>query len=109
MLPHTHLRGKRWEYTLTYPDGRSEVILRVPKYDFGWQTDYTFATPLKIPKGATLRGVAWYDNSAANRSNPDPQAEVRWGDQTWEEMQFTALLVTVDSARLPASSSAGAP
>jgi mono/diheme cytochrome c family protein len=102
ILPHTHLRGKRWEYALTYADGTSEVILRVPKYDFGWQTDYRFTVPLRIPKGSVLRGVAWYDNSSANRSNPDPGAEVRWGDQTWQEMQFTALLVTVDNASLPA-------
>lgn len=106
ILPHTHLRGTRWEYTLTYPDGRSEAILRVPAYDFAWQTDYRFTSPVRIPKGSVLRGVAWYDNSAANRSNPDPAAEVRWGDQTWEEMQFSALLVTVDAAPLPAARAA---
>jgi hypothetical protein len=103
MLPHMHLRGKRWEYGLTYPDGRTEMILRVPEYDFGWQTDYRFASPVRIQKGSVLRGVAWYDNSAANPSNPDPSAEVRRGDQTWQEMQFTALLVAVDGAPLPAS------
>ena len=97
MLPHTHLRGRRWEYTLTYPDGRSERLFSVPKYDFAWQTDYTFREPRRIPKGTTLTGVAWYDNSPANRVNPDPNAEVRWGDQTWEEMQFTAVLVSVDA------------
>ena len=49
MLPHTHLRGKSWEYTATYPDGRSEILLAVPKYDFNWQTDYVFAQPKKLP------------------------------------------------------------
>ena len=107
MLPHTHLRGKRWEYTLTYPDGRSETVLRVPDYDFGWQTEYWFASPLRIPRGSVLHGVAWYDNSSANRNNPDPTVEVRWGDQTWEEMQFTALLVTVDGATLPSAGDGG--
>ena len=97
MLPHTHLRGKRWEYTLTYPDGRSQRLLTVPKYDFSWQTDYTFREPLVVPKGSVLTSVAWYDNSAANKANPDPTADVRWGDQTWQEMQFTAVLVSVDS------------
>jgi hypothetical protein len=96
MLPHTHLRGKRWEYTVTYPDGRSEVILSVPKYDFNWQTDYVFAEPLKLPKGTTIRAVAHYDNSRANKSNPDPTANVKWGDQTWEEMMFTAFVYSID-------------
>jgi hypothetical protein len=96
MLPHTHLRGKSWEYTVTYPDGRSEVILSVPKYDFNWQTDYVFAQPLKLPKGTKIRAVAHYDNSAANKSNPDPKVDVKWGDQTWEEMMFTSFVYSID-------------
>jgi hypothetical protein len=96
MLPHTHLRGKSWEYTATYPDGRTEVILAVPNYDFNWQTDYVFAEPLKLPKGTKIRAVAHYDNSAANRSNPDPKVDVKWGDQTWEEMMFTSFVYSID-------------
>ena len=96
MLPHTHLRGKSWEYTVTYPDGRSEVILSVPKYDFNWQTDYVFAQPLKLPKGTKIRAVAHYDNSSANKSNPDPKIDVKWGDQTWEEMMFTSFVYSID-------------
>ena len=96
MLPHTHLRGKSWEYTATYPDGRSEVLLSVPKYDFNWQTDYVFSEPLKLPKGTKIRAVAHYNNSATNKSNPDPSSEVRWGDQTWEEMMFTAFVYSID-------------
>jgi hypothetical protein len=96
MLPHTHLRGKSWEYTAMYPDGRSEVLLSVPKYDFNWQTDYIFAEPKKLPKGTKIRAVAHYDNSASNKSNPDPGIDVRWGDQTWEEMMFTAFVYSID-------------
>ncbi len=72
LLPHTHLRGKSWEYHLIYPDGRDKVVLSVPKYDFNWQTYYVFAKPLAVPKGAHLLGIAHYDNSTANKSNPDP-------------------------------------
>ena len=96
LLPHTHLRGKSWEYTVTYPDGRSEVILSVPKYDFNWQTDYVFAQPIKLPKGTKIRAVAHYDNSTANKSNPDPKVDVKWGDQTWEEMMFTSIVYSID-------------
>jgi hypothetical protein len=99
MLPHTHLRGKSWEYTATYPDGRSEVILSVPKYDFNWQTEYVFAQPLKIPKGTKIRATAHYDNSAGNKSNPDPTIDVAWGDQTWEEMMFTAYTYSIDGVK----------
>jgi|tagenome__1003787_1003787.scaffolds.fasta_scaffold20969558_2 hypothetical protein len=100
LLPHTHLRGKRWQYTLVRPDGSSEVILDVPKYDFNWQTYYLFAKPLEVPAGARIVARAWYDNSAENENNPDPAATVHWGDQTWEEMQYTGILYSVNSRRL---------
>ena len=96
LLPHTHVRGKRWEYQAIYPDGRTEMILSVPKYDFNWQTEYVFKQPLKMPKGTKIHSIAWYDNSTANKSNPDPTADVHWGDQTWQEMQFTAFAFSFD-------------
>jgi hypothetical protein len=98
IFPHTHLRGKSWTYKLVYPDGRVDAVLSVPKYDFNWQTYYVFAFPLAVPKGARLEATARYDNSAANRSNPDPTKEVRWGEQTWQEMQYTGITYTVDGA-----------
>jgi hypothetical protein len=101
MHPHMHLRGKDMTYTAIYPDGRQEVVLRVPKYDFGWQTDYALARPLSLPKGSKLHVTAHYDNSPANRANPDPTAIVRWGDQTWEEMMIGYITYTVDSAAVP--------
>ena len=95
VLPHTHVRGREWKIEATYPDGRKEVLLAVPKYDFNWQTDYVFKEPLTLPKGTILKTMAWYDNSSANKSNPDPSVDVHWGEQTWEEMQFTALTMTL--------------
>ena len=96
MHPHMHLRGKDMTYTVTYPDGRSEIVLRVPRFDFGWQTDYWLAEPLLLPKGSKMHVSAHFDNSAANRDNPDPTATVRWGDQTWEEMMIGFFTYTVE-------------
>ena len=96
--PHMHLRGKDMTYTATYPDGRQEILLRVPNYDFGWQTDYALAQPLTLPKGTKVRVAAHFDNSPANRANPDPKATVRWGDQTWEEMMIGFFTYTVEGA-----------
>ncbi len=97
LFPHTHLRGKSWEYKIVYPDGHADTVLPVPHYDFNWQTYYLFATPLAVPKGSTLEAVAHYDNSANNASNPDPTKEVHWGEQTWDEMQYTGINYTVDA------------
>jgi hypothetical protein len=96
--PHMHLRGKDMTYVAIYPDGRRETVLRVPQYDFGWQTDYWLAEPLSLPKGSRLYVTAHFDNSAANRHNPDPTASVRWGDQTWEEMMIGFFTYSVESA-----------
>lgn len=102
LVPHTHVRGKRWHYEATYPDGRREVILSVPKYDFNWQHEYVFAQPLRMPAGTKIHATAWYDNSPGNKANPDPGKEVKWGDQTWEEMMYTSVTFSVPPA--PSSS-----
>jgi hypothetical protein len=94
--PHMHLRGKDMTYTAIYPDGRREIVLRVPRFDFGWQTDYWLAQPLPLPKGSKLYVSAHFDNSAANRANPDPASTVRWGDQTWEEMMIGFFTYSVE-------------
>ncbi len=88
LFPHMHLRGKSFEYALVYPDGHSEVLLRVPNYDFFWQLDYQFSKPLVIPPGTQIVCTAWYDNSPNNPKNPDPTATVRFGEQSWEEMMI---------------------
>jgi hypothetical protein len=106
MVPHTHLRGKSWEYRLIYPNGDSQVILDVPHYDFNWQTWYTFAKPLAVPKGSRLEATAHYDNSPNNPSNPNPKIEVHWGDQTWEEMQYTGMTYFIDHPAAPAPATA---
>jgi hypothetical protein len=88
LFPHTHVRGQAFRYTLVQPDGTEEILLDVPRYDFNWQLTYEFARPRVIEPGSTLRAMAWYDNSADNRANPDPAAEVRFGEQTSEEMMI---------------------
>jgi len=87
-MPHMHYRGKDFLYRITFPDGRSETLLSVPKYDFNWQTFFVLANPLHVPSGTRLDCTAHFDNSARNKYNPDPTQEVRWGDQTWEEMMI---------------------
>lgn len=101
LIPHTHLRGTGWHYEVTYPDGRKEVVLSVPNYDFNWQHEYVFATPLMLPAGSKLYAKAWYDNSARNKSNPDPTQRVTWGDQTWEEMMYTSITFYTPPAAPP--------
>src|SRR5262245_37690373 len=88
LTPHMHVRGKDMKYTAFYPDGTSEVLLNVPKYDFNWQITYELAKPKLLPKGTRVEVVAHYDNSTGNRFNPDATKDVRWGDQTWEEMMI---------------------
>jgi len=84
-FPHMHLRGKRFEYNILHRDGSIETLLRV-EYHFHWQMSYRLAEPRALSAGTVLQAVAWYDNSKKNPHNPDPEAAVRWGDHTDDEM-----------------------
>ncbi len=87
-MPHMHLRGKDFQYEIIPPGGKAETLLSVPRYNFNWQSAYRLAEPKFVPKGTVLHCVAHFDNSSKNPNNPDPTQEVRWGEQTWEEMMI---------------------
>ena len=101
LMPHMHLRGKDFTYTAVYPTGEKQVLLSVPRYDFNWQLAYETAKPVTLPKGTRIECVAHYDNSANNKFNPDPTKEVRWGDQSWEEMMIGWFGVVIDAKADP--------
>jgi hypothetical protein len=86
-----------------YPDGRTENILRVPKYDFNWQLTYEPAKSFRCPGGTRLEALFAYDNSANNPANPDPTKEVRWGDQTFDEMMVVYMHVAIPVDQDPRS------
>lgn len=98
--PHMHLRGKDIKYILELPDGKRQVLLNVPKFDFNWQLHYELEQPLKIPAGSKMIAIAHYDNSVNNRYNPAPQKEVFWSEQSWDEMFIPWFEYTVDSVDL---------
>jgi hypothetical protein len=93
-FPHMHLRGKRFEYDILRTDGSVVPLLRV-NYDFYWQLSYRLAQPMPLKAGTVLQAVAWYDNSKKNPHNPDPNATVYWGDQTYDEMMVGFFDVAV--------------
>ena len=104
LTPHMHLRGKSFRYEATFPDGTSEVLLDVPKYDFNWQLRYEFAEPRLIPAGTVVKCLAQFDNSSENLNNPDPSKEVGWGQQSWDEMMigfFTGIKATQPQSVTP--------
>lgn len=103
--PHMHVRGKSFSYEAIFPDGKREMLLNVPKYDFNWQTNYELVEPKILPPGARVHCVAHWDNSENNPANPDPSQRVHWGDQTWDEMMigFFDVALPVDRAKLLAS------
>jgi mono/diheme cytochrome c family protein len=96
-MPHMHVRGKSMTYHLVYPDGRDQIVLNVPKYDFNWQLLYQPANRIRVPKGTRMYVDAYYDNSKANRFNPNPERTVYLGRMTWEEMMAPFFGVLIDS------------
>lgn len=94
--PHMHARGKDFLYRVQFPDGRTETLLSVPRYSFAWQLWYNLEKPLALPKGTKLLCTAHFDNSPNNPFNPDPKKEVRWGDQSWDEMMVGFFNFVID-------------
>ncbi len=107
MWPHMHLRGKDFQFKAIYPDGREEILLSVPRYDFNWQTCYALAEPKSLPAGTRLECLAHFDNSAGNPNNPDPDALVRFGPQTSDEMLIGYIDVVASDAGLALPATAG--
>ena len=93
-FPHMHLRGKQFDYNIVSANGSIETLLRV-NYDFYWQLSYRLGEPRLLKAGTMLQAVALYDNSRGNSHNPDPDASVRWGDQTYDEMMVGFFDVAV--------------
>ena len=90
-FPHAHYRGGSATTSIRYPDGHEVLLLALPKYNFNWQREYTFATPLKVPAGSKIVTRFTYDNSIRNPANPDHNRTVPWGDQSFDEMLYTKL------------------
>jgi hypothetical protein len=87
-MAHMHVRGKAFKYELTTTDGKSELLLDIPHYDFNWQLRYDYAQPRIISAGSTVKVTAVFDNSTNNPANPDATKTVRWGPQTFDEMMI---------------------
>jgi hypothetical protein len=94
--PHMHLRGKAMDITATYVTGESETLVHVPRYDFNWQLLYEFGPAKPAPRGTRIDVTGVWDNSAGNRYNPNPKSEVRYGDQSWEEMMLAWVTLEID-------------
>ena len=91
LLPHMHFRGKRMRFYADYPDGTSEELINIAKYNYNWQLSYTYEEPKFVPGGTKITAVAAWDNSAQNPANPDPDRNVDWGNESWDEMFFGAV------------------
>lgn len=101
MYSHMHLRGKDMTFKATFPDRQTKTLLSIPNYNFEWQDSYRWPrNKIQFPKGTRIDCTAHYDNSAFNPFNPDPQASVRHGLQTYHEMMYGFVFFTRDDEAL---------
>jgi len=94
--PHMHLRGKAMMMEAILPTGQTQILSHVNNFNFNWHNNYVYAddaAPL-LPKGTILRVTSWYDNTSANKNNPDPDQWVGFGDRTVDEMGHAWVNIT---------------
>ena len=96
--PHMHGRGKDFEYRAVFPSGKTDILLRVPHFDWHWQNWYNLEQPIALPKGTRIDCTAHFDNSPNNPENADPTKEVTWGDQSWDEMMIGFFNLVFDAS-----------
>jgi hypothetical protein len=119
--PHMHLRGKAMSMEAILPNGTTQILSHVNNFNFNWHNNYVYAddaAPL-LPKGTILKITSWYDNTPANKNNPDSNQWVGWGDRTVDEMGHAWVNITymsdedyqaeLERRKTPVPSSAGAP
>ncbi len=96
--PHMHLRGKDFELRVVTPDKVTTTVLK-GNWNFDWQMGFQYAEAIPLPKGTKLQLITHFDNSTANRFNPDPAAKVTWGPQNWDEMSncFIGVLFSLNT------------
>jgi hypothetical protein len=96
LFPHMHFRGVAFDFEIVGANGYVEPLLKVRPYRFDWQLSYVLKTPRALSKGTVLRWTGYFDNSANNPYNPDPTAEVTWGEQSQDEMMIGFFDVAVE-------------
>jgi Copper type II ascorbate-dependent monooxygenase, C-terminal domain len=95
VTPHMHKVGRDMAMMVTYPDGRTDNLIKIADWDFGWQNSYFFEQPVDLPRGSVVKVLAHYDNSANNPHNPNkPPRLVTWGPATTDEMCIGFITVT---------------
>ena len=94
IFPHAHYLARSITVEAALPDGQVRALLRIPRWDFDWQDEYQYETPVRLPAGTTLRMTIVYDNSTENRRNPNrPPRRVVWGGHSADEMADVWLTV----------------
>ena len=98
ITPHMHYIGKEMKVTAELPDGKTLPLIWIKDWDFNWQGQYQYQSPISLPKGTVIKLDAYYDNSTENARNPNkPPKRVRWGEQTTDEMCLLGVQVVTDN------------
>lgn len=98
IFPHAHYLCKDMKVNAYLPDGTVKPLIWIQDWDFNWQGAYRYASPVKLRQGTRLEMQYTYDNSSANPHNPsNPPREVKFGEQTTNEMAFAFVSLTLES------------
>jgi len=92
---HMHLRGAYQAVEAISPDARREVLNKI-NWRHNWHTNHIYADHVQplLPKGTVLIFTSFYDNTANNPSNPDPDQWVTYARRSANEMSHIRVGMT---------------
>jgi len=97
ILPHMHLLGREMLVEAVLPEGTRRPLIYIDDWNFDWQNTYYYREPVALPARTRIELTAIYDNSAGNPRNPSsPPRDVRFGEQTTDEMCVAVISYVVD-------------
>ena len=103
VVPHAHQLARWIELRATLPgEKQSLLLLRVPQWDYNWQSPYNLKQPRRFPAGTRFDAEVSYDNSAANPRNPfDPPQNV-WHNETIHDEMLLPMFMFASERPLDA-------
>ena len=103
VVPHTHQLARWVEIRAMLPGEKQPLLLlRVPQWDYNWQSPYNLKQPRRFPAGTRFEAECSFDNSSANPRNPFKPPQNVWHNETINDEMLLPMFMFASEKPLDA-------